>query len=109
MTNTLRRAPLIAGLASLLFAMPLLAQDAGEAAHASSAEATVRVLYDIISSEAGRVPDWEPVRALFLPEALVILRSSREAMPIPLSSISICTRPSGVSRRPICTSPGSCE
>ena len=82
MTNTLRRAPLIAGLASLLFAMPLLAQDAGEAAHASSAEATVRVLYDIISSEAGRVPDWEPVRALFLPEALVILRSSREAMSV---------------------------
>ena len=82
MSKTLRRLPLIAGLASLLLAMPLLAQETGEAAAGSSAEATVRVLYDIISSEAGRVPDWEPVRALFLPEALIILRSSREAMSV---------------------------
>ena len=85
MSKTLRRAPLIAGLASLLLAMPLFAQETGETAEtadASSAEATVRVLYDIISSEAGRVPDWEPVRALFLPEALIILRSSREAMSV---------------------------
>ena len=82
MSKTLRRAPLIAGLASLLLAMPLFAQETGETADGSSAEATVRVLYDIISSEAGRVPDWEPVRALFLPEALIILRSSREAMSV---------------------------
>ena len=82
MSNTLRRAPLIAGLASLLLAMPLFAQEIGETGDPSSAEAAVRVLYDIISSESGRVPDWEPVRALFLPEALIILRSSREAMSV---------------------------
>jgi hypothetical protein len=82
MSQNARRFPLIAGLASLLLATPLVAQETDEAADESTAEATVRVLYDIISSEAGRVPDWEPVRALFLPEALIILRSSREAMSV---------------------------
>jgi hypothetical protein len=72
---------LIAALASLVVAVPLFAQDGGEATE-PSAEATVRELYDIISAEAGRVPDWEPVRALFIPEALIILRSSRDAMSV---------------------------
>jgi hypothetical protein len=66
----------------MLVAVPALAQEAGETATGSTAEQTVRHLYDIISAEAGRVPDWEPVRALFLPEALIILRSSREAMSV---------------------------
>ena len=82
MSKTLRRLPLIAGLVSLLLTTPLLSQEADESTAASTAEETVRHLYDIISSEAGRVPDWEPVRALFLPEALIILRSSREAMSV---------------------------
>jgi hypothetical protein len=79
MSNTLRRVPMIAAVAPLLLAMPLFAQDT-EAANAPSAEATVRDLYDIISAEAGRVPEWE--RALFIPEALIILRSSRDAMSV---------------------------
>ena len=81
MSKNLRRVPLIAALASLVVAVPLFAQDGGEATE-PSAEATVRELYDIISAEAGRVPDWEPVRALFIPEALIILRSSRDAMSV---------------------------
>jgi hypothetical protein len=66
----------------MLVAVPVFAQEADEATAASTAEETVRHLYDIISFEAGRVPDWEPVRALFIPEALIILRSSREAMSV---------------------------
>jgi hypothetical protein len=66
----------------MLVAVPVFAQEADESTAASTAEETVRHLYDIISSEAGQVPDWEPVRALFLPEALIILRSSREAMSV---------------------------
>lgn len=81
MSKSLRRVPLIAALASLVVALPLFAQDGGEATE-PSAEATVRELYDIISAEAGRVPDWAPVRALFIPEALIILRSSRDAMSV---------------------------
>ena len=81
MSTTLRRIPPIAILASLVLTLPLLAQDGGGVT-APSAEATVRELYDIISAEAGRVPEWEPVRALFIPEALIILRSSRDAMSV---------------------------
>lgn len=81
MSTTLRRFLTIAIFASLVPALPLFAQDGGEVT-APSAEATVRELYDIISAEAGRVPEWEPVRALFIPEALIILRSSRDAMSV---------------------------
>jgi len=81
MSKTLRHVPLIAAFASLILATPLFAQEAGEA-DSPSAEATVRELYDIISAEAGRVPDWEPVRALFIPEALIILRSSPDALSV---------------------------
>jgi hypothetical protein len=81
MSTTLRRFLTIAIFASLVPALPLFAQDGGEAA-APTAEATVRELYDIISAEAGRVPEWEAVRALFIPEALIILRSSRDAMSV---------------------------
>lgn len=44
----------------------------------STAEATVRHLYDLISAEAGKVPDWSPVRDLFLPQSTIVLRSSRD-------------------------------
>lgn len=82
MSKTLSRISMASGLVSLMLAMPLVAQEAGEDSDVASAEATIRVLYDIISADAGRVPDWEPVRALFLPEALIILRSSRDAMSV---------------------------
>ncbi len=82
MSRTLRCVSLFASLASMMLAVPVSAQEAEQASGARSAEETIRHLYDIISSDAGRVPDWEPVRALFLPEALIVLRSSREAMSV---------------------------
>jgi hypothetical protein len=48
----------------------------------ASAEATVRHLYDLISAEAGSTPDWSPVRDLFLPESVIVLRTSRDALSV---------------------------
>jgi hypothetical protein len=44
-----------------------------------SAEATVRRLYDLVSFTPDAPTDWTEVRALFLPEAVVFLRTSRTA------------------------------
>lgn len=44
-----------------------------------SAEATVRALYDLVTFEAGTAPDWDAVRSLFLPEAVIVLRTTRTA------------------------------
>ena len=37
-------------------------------------------LYGLVSSTAGRLPDWDAVRALFLKEAVIVLRTSRTAL-----------------------------
>ncbi len=37
-------------------------------------------LYGLVSSTAGRLPDWDRVRALFLKEAVIVLRTSRTAL-----------------------------
>jgi len=36
-------------------------------------------IYDMVSFEAGETPDWDKVRSMFIPEAVVVLRTSREA------------------------------
>jgi hypothetical protein len=46
---------------------------------ATLATDVVNELYDLVSFDGGQVPDWERVRALFLPEAVIVLRTSREA------------------------------
>ncbi len=40
----------------------------------SSPEAVVRSVYDLVSWEAGGMADWDAVRAVFIPEAVVFLR-----------------------------------
>ncbi len=45
----------------------------------ANAEATVRQLYDLVTFAAGVSPDWDSARELFLPEAVVVLRSGRDA------------------------------
>ncbi len=45
-----------------------------------TAEATVRELYDLVTFDVGTTPDWDRARDLFLPEGVIVLRSSREAM-----------------------------
>ena len=37
-------------------------------------------LYTLVSAPGGQMPDWDGVRALFLKEAVIVLRTSRTAM-----------------------------
>jgi hypothetical protein len=65
----------------LLLAAPVsgAAQVTGSQEEGGAAEGVVHELYDIVTFPAGTIPDWDQLRALFLPEAVVVLRSSREA------------------------------
>ena len=47
-----------------------------------SPEAAIRSLYDLVTFPAGTSPDWEAVRNLFIPEAVIVLRSSRTAQSV---------------------------
>lgn len=64
------------GATALLLASAAAAQDDPAAA---TAEGLVRALYDRVSSEPGSVPDWAQVRSAFLPQAIVVLRTSRDS------------------------------
>jgi len=65
----------IAALCLLFLAPAALAEDAPE----STADGAVTELYRLVTFDAGATPDWDKVRALFLEEAVVVLRTSREA------------------------------
>lgn len=70
---------LVVGLALLpLGAASLSAQEAG-AEQTATAEAVVRELYELITFEAGTTPDWDAVRDLFIEEAVIVLRTGRDA------------------------------
>ncbi len=77
MKRPLRFAFALLGPALLLSPTRLPAQDA--AAYTSPASA-VRTVYARVSADAGSVPDWDSVRELFLPEAVIVLRASRESL-----------------------------
>ncbi len=64
-------------LLAALGATPVQAQVAPEVLE--NAESLVSEVYDMVSAEAGNVPDWEAVKSLFIAEAVVVLRTSREA------------------------------
>lgn len=48
-------------------------------ARAGTPEGVVGRLYELVTFEAGRTPDWGEVRSIFLDEALIVLRTSRDA------------------------------
>lgn len=64
-------------LAASSSATPLQAQVAPEVV--ATPEGLVNEIYDMVSFEGGSVPDWEAVKSLFIPQAVVVLRTSREA------------------------------
>lgn len=68
--------------AALLVALCLFAVAPVRAEEAStdSAEGVVSELYRLICVEPGQSTDWEAVRALFIPEAVIVLRVSKDAM-----------------------------
>ena len=71
-------------VASVSIFGPVAGQVAGQETEASAAtaESTVRALYELIGAGPGEVPDWGPVRTLFLPESVIVLRSSREVLSV---------------------------
>jgi hypothetical protein len=66
---------LIAGSGTTL----LHAQAPSDQAALETAEGVVTEIYGLVSFEAGNTPDWDKVRSMFIPEAVVVLRTSREA------------------------------
>jgi len=55
------------------------AQSAAEPGALVTAEGTVSELYRLVSSDSGSTPNWDEVRSLFIDEAVVVLRTSRES------------------------------
>jgi hypothetical protein len=51
-------------------------------APAIGAEDVVKALYRRVSFEAGKNVDWDQVKAMFIPEAVIVLRTSRTAMTV---------------------------
>ena len=64
-------------LAPSLRAQAAPAQTAAVDTAAATAEGAVRALYRLVSFGPGETTDWAKVRALFLTEAVVVLRTSR--------------------------------
>lgn len=76
-------AVLVATLLAGQAAAPAFAQD--PAPHAAAAGAApvgdvVAGLYTLVSATGGTMPDWDKVRALFLKEAVIVLRTSRTTL-----------------------------
>lgn len=68
-------------ITAALAALALIGGPANGAAQAGelSAEDLVRHLYDLVTFPAGEAPDLDAVRATFIPEAVIVLRTSRTA------------------------------
>lgn len=59
---------------------PRPASQTAQVAPAGTAEDVVRQLYRRVTFDAGKNVDWEQVKALFIPEAVIVLRASRTSM-----------------------------
>jgi hypothetical protein len=75
------RLPLCALILSTLAPTPRLAgqEPAPPDTTLQTAEGTVREIYRLVSFEPGASTDWAKVRRLFLPQAVITLRTSRTA------------------------------
>jgi hypothetical protein len=54
---------------------PLEAQDGPY----DTPEGLIRHVYDLVTFPAGTLPDWDSLRATFIPDAVIVLRTSRTA------------------------------
>lgn len=68
------RAAGLACLISVALTTPILAQTNETAEDLRSVEQVVRDVYALVSWTDGNTPDWEVVREVFIPEAIVVLR-----------------------------------
>ena len=76
--RTRRTAALLSAL-FVCFGVQIEAQATAPDEDLATAEGVVAELYEIVTFDPGTSPDWDRARSLFLPEAVVVLRSSREA------------------------------
>ncbi len=70
--KSLRHVPLILLLGSLAWT----AQAQTPRAAFQTPEGLITALYEAVTFPAGRTPDWDYVRSMFIPEAVVVLRTS---------------------------------
>lgn len=79
--TTVRRIAAKFALALVLCATPCAAraQTPATASPLETADGVVRELYRLVTVEKGEVTDWEAVRTLFLPQAVIVLRVSKDA------------------------------
>ena len=56
------------------------AQEPGAQAPPPPAGDAAAAIYGLVSSAGGKLPDWDKVRACFLKEAVIVLRTSRTAL-----------------------------
>ena len=63
-----------------LGAAPVQARESAAQAGPQPAGDFVAGIYGLVSSAGGKLPDWDKVRACFLKEAVVVLRTSRTAL-----------------------------
>ena len=47
-----------------------------------TAEGVVSEIYKLVSFEKGTTPDWEKVKSLFIDDAVIVLRTSRDSMTV---------------------------
>ena len=68
----------------LLIVLPsaAFAQGTPQSSPFDSPEALVRELYSLVTFSADKPPDWDKVRNTFLPQAVIILRTSRDSTSI---------------------------
>ncbi len=79
--TTVRKIAAKVALALMLIATPLSAsaQVPAVAPAYSTPEDVVRELYRLVTIEKGQETDWEQVRNLYLPQAVIVLRVSKDA------------------------------
>ena len=79
--NTVRKIAAKVSLVLLLAMAPLgaRAQTPATDSPLATAEGVVRELYRLVTVEKGQVTDWEQARKLFIPEAVIVLRVSKDA------------------------------
>jgi hypothetical protein len=74
---------LVGAAAAVLFclgAAPVQAQEPAAPASPQPAGDFAAGIYGLVSSVGGKLPDWDKVRACFLKEAVIVLRTSRTAL-----------------------------
>ncbi len=67
----------VIALAGLGFGPHLSAQARAEDEALQTAEGVVTRLYELVTFEAGSTPDWDKVKALFIDDAVIVLRTTR--------------------------------